>query len=677
MNRLKNETSPYLLQHANNPVDWHPWDDRAIETAKKENKPILLSIGYSSCHWCHVMAHESFENNSVAKLMNQHFVNIKVDREERPDLDRIYQLAHQILARKSGGWPLTMFIDPNDLLPFFGGTYFPPQASQQTPGFRDVLKGLAEAYGGKKKEMKDFKDQLSKALIETLGGGEPGDLDPQMVDRACGQIDSSFDDQRGGFSEAPKFPHPAGLELLADAACTDDQAQAERAYQMLDLTLAGIAHGGIFDHLGGGFFRYSTDADWTIPHFEKMLYDNGPLLSLYAARAAQTESAWFSSVAIRTADWLVNEMQLPAGGFCTSLDADSDGAEGKYYVWGKKEIEDTVGDAYDAFADTFGLNGSANFEKQWHLRLSAPAADAPVLAEDPTANLETARRHLLEVRAARPAPGRDDKVLVSWNALAIRGLADTAIQLGKNDYADAATRAVDYIRDVHWKDGRLFATSRDGEAKHAAYLDDYAYLLDALLVLLAARWRDTDLSFAIELADQLLQQFEDPEHGGFFFTASDQETVLQRPRAFSDDSMPSGNGVAARALLELGFLIGETRYYDAAVRTLKAGMSAAGRWPSAHSTLMRALRDHTAPPPRVVLRTRAGADTQAFTDHVKRSLSARARCYTIPDDADALPGLLSERKAEPDAPVTAYFCNGHQCSAPTTDAEAFAASLEN
>ena len=674
MNRLDKQTSPYLLQHADNPVHWHPWDDEALALARKEKKPILLSIGYSSCHWCHVMAHESFENKAIAKLMNDNYINIKVDREERPDLDRIYQLAHQMLNRKSGGWPLTMFLDPEDHLPFFGGTYFPPQPSGQNPGFKDILKGIADGFGSNKKQMEEFKERFQAAISDALSGGEPGSLDVQMVDRACAQIDSSFDEKRGGFSEAPKFPHPAGLELLADAISNDDQKQSERAQHMLDLTLAGIAHGGVFDHLGGGFFRYSTDGDWTIPHFEKMLYDNGPLLSLYAQRAAQTGSGWFRAVAVQTADWMIRDMQLDAGGFCSSVDADSDGGEGSFYIWEKAEIADVLGDDFDAFGAMYGLEKKANFEKRWHLRLAAPDAANPVLAEDPAVTMESARQRLLEVRNTRPAPSRDDKVIVSWNALAIRGLADAAINLGVADYAQAAQRAVDYIREVHWKDGRLLCTSRNGEARHRAYLDDYAYLIDALLTLLAAEWRDEDLTFAISLADALLEWFEDDKRGGFYFTAHDHEKLLERPRAFSDDSMPSGNGVAARALLELGFLVGDSRYTDAGERTLKAGITTAERWPSAHSVLMRGLLDHSAPPPRVILRG-SSSDAQTYLDAAVKALSARRRCYVIPPESQELPGLLKERKAEPGSAVTAYFCSGHECSLPATSSESFEQTL--
>ncbi|MGR8919748.1 MAG: thioredoxin domain-containing protein [Gammaproteobacteria bacterium] len=675
MNRLKSATSPYLQQHADNPVDWHPWDAEALALAKKENKPILLSIGYSACHWCHVMAHESFENRSIAKLMNKYFVNIKVDREERPDLDRIYQVAHQMLTRQGGGWPLTMFLDPQDHLPIYGGTYFPPQARQGKPGFGDVLKGIGESYGSEKEKMKDFKAQLETALGQALGGGDPAEPDPQMFERACGQIDASFDAKRGGFSEAPKFPHTPGLELLEDAAASDEPAKAERAAEMLDLTLAAMASGGIYDQLGGGFFRYSVDGDWTIPHFEKMLYDNGPLLSLYARRAAATGSPRFREVASETADWMLREMQLEAGGLCSSLDADSEGEEGRFYVWERDEVSELLGESYERFAAQYGLADKANFEKRWHLRLPPPAAAIEAMQATPGADFATERARLLEARDGRTRPGRDDKVLTSWNALAIRGLADAGAALGRDDLLDAAARAVDYLRETHWQEGRLLATSRDGKAQLKAYLDDHVFLVDALLVLLSARWRTADLEFAIALADTLLAHFECAERGAFFFTADDHEKLIQRTRAFGDDAAPSGNGTAARVLLELGHLTGETRFIGAGERTLRAGMSDAGRWPSAHSSLMRALNDFTDPPARLVIRASDPEAATAWRDLAAARLDERARSYVIPAEAGELPGILAERRLAEGAALTAYLCRGATCSAPATTDAAFEQAL--
>ncbi|MEQ8662172.1 MAG: DUF255 domain-containing protein, partial [Gammaproteobacteria bacterium] len=370
MNRLGDQTSPFLLSHAADPVDWQPWDDEALALARREDKPILLSVGYSASHQCHVMARESFASSQVAALMNKHFVNILVDREERPDIDRFYQVTHGLLNRKPGGWPLTMFLDPNDCLPFFGGTYFPPQPRANAPGFRAVLKSLAKLYGEKNRRMEEFSSKFSAALGEILGGHPPQDLDATLVERACGQIDASFDADNGGFSSAPKYPHPAGLELLADACvCGANAEQQARAAHMLDFTLTAMSRGGLFDHLGGGFHRAATDATWTVPHFEKMLYDNGALLSVYAARAAATGSTWFAQTATRTADWLRDDMTLAGGGLATSLDADNADGEGRYYLWKKDEVEAVLGADGATFAASYGLDDKPNHDGHWLLRL--------------------------------------------------------------------------------------------------------------------------------------------------------------------------------------------------------------------------------------------------------------------------------------------------------------------
>jgi len=667
MNRLQGETSPYLLQHADDPVEWHPWDEEALKLARDENKPILLSIGYAACHSCQRMAHESFQSFNVAKMMNDDFINIKVDREERPDLDRIYQTAHGILTRKPGGWPLTMFLDPHDQLPFYGGTYFPPQARKDAPGFREVLRGMAKTYTTQYEKIQGFKTQFHDALKQTLGGGEPGELDSSLVDRACGQIDSSFDEQHGGFSSAPKFPHPAGLELLLDvAASADSDEKSKRALHMLDTTLLAMSHGGIYDHLGGGFFGFSVDADWTIPHFEKMLFDNGPLLSVYARRARQTNSPWLLRVANQTADWLLREMQLEHGGFATSLAADLDGQEGGFYLWRRDDIGTVLGDDYDAFAERYGLTKRPNFGAEWHLRLKQ-SSDTLALDENPVAGIESSIDALFAAREQREHPQRDDKVVVSWNALAIRGLADAGQQLEREDCVLAATGAVDYLQRVHWQQGRLLGVSRDGKAYLNAYLDDYAFLLDALLSLLAVRWRDADLAFVTALADAMLEHYEDTDKGGFFFTANDHESLLQRPKAFADETMPAGNAMAIRGLKELGGLLGDPRYLEAGERALLSGMTAADAWPSAHASLMRALLERTAPDVRIVLRYSSDDAVAPWLAVARTRLSGRARCYAVPSEADILP----QRSALDGAAVTAYVWRMNEADTVVTDPAEF------
>ncbi len=676
MNRLHDQTSPYLLQHANDPVEWHPWDDEALALAKENNKPILLSIGYAANHMCHVMARESFESHKVAQFMNEHFVNILVDRDERPDLDRIYQITQQILNRQPGGWPLTMFLDPNDQMPFFGGTYFAPQQTRKQPGFRNVLNGISTTYGTQNDKLKEFKTKLREALGQAPGGSVAGEFDITLMDRACGQIDSSFDERHGGFSEAPKLPHVAGLDMMIDAlACTDAQEKSKRLVHMIDFTLAAMSRGGLYDHLGGGFYGHSVDSKWTIPHFEKMLFDNGLLLSLYARRARQSDAPWFREVANQTADWLMREMQLDNGGFCAGLDADADGEEGQFYVWSSDEMRTILNDDYDVFAEHYGLKDRSNFGLRWHLRLAAPDPALSGAQENPSADLASARALLFNTREERVRPGRDDKVVTAWNALSIRGLADVGQQLGRPDCLAAATRAVDYLFRTHWQNGRLLASSRDGKAHLNAYLDDHAFLIDALLALLSARWRERDLTFAIALADTMIEHFADPEIGGFFFTSDDHENLIQRTKPFGDGALPSGNGIAVRGLMELGYLLGESRYLEAAERALRASMSDVERWPSAHATLMRALLDFTDPPPRVILRCSNETDASAWVTMAVERLSSRSRCYCVPSATTALPGLLASRSPSEGAAVTAYIYQGQQCSEPVTSLADFAKSL--
>ena len=677
MNRLGDQTSPYLLEHADNPVDWQPWDDEALALAKREQKPILLSIGYSANYFCRLMAHESFTSHQVAKLMNENFINIKVDREERPDLDRVYQTALQLLTRQRSNWPwpLTIFLDPDNQVPFFAGTYFPPQERHDAPGFRVVLKGISESYATKPEILKESETQLREALEDILGGGEPGELDPMLLERACGQIDSNFDEKYGGFSDAPKFPPHSGLEILFDVALdTEEEIKSKRASYLLDFTLNAMSRGGLYDHLGGGFFRNVIDANWTIPNFEKMLFDNGQLLSLFARRARQTGAPWLREVANRTADWILQEMQQDSGGLCASLNADTERDEGKYYTWTLDDIAAALGDDYDTFAAHYIHAKKPNFEGNWHLLLAAPQADLEDWQDNPVADLPSPAS-LLTLREKRDRPGRNEKILTAWNALGIRGLADIGRHSDRPDCIDAASRAVDYLYQANWQDSRLFVYSRDGKAHVNAYLDDYAFLIDALLVLLSARWRDSDLSFAIALADVLIEHFEDPDKGGFFFTANDSERLIQRQKTFVDDSLPSGNGTAVRALLELGRLICETRYIEAAERALRVGMTGADGWPSAHATLIRGLLDFKTPAPRVVLRCADPDAAAAWVSVAADKLSTRSRIYVIPNNAAHVPGAYGGCTAQESEAVTAYVCTGEQCGEALLDRDSFAAAL--
>jgi hypothetical protein len=680
-NALARETSPYLQQHADNPVEWFPWGPEALERARQEDKPILLSIGYSACHWCHVMAHESFEHTPTAAVMNRSFVNIKVDREERPDLDRIYQMAHHILTRRSGGWPLTMFLDPQDHTPFFGGTFFPRESRYGLPGFVQLLDKIAEVFQTQREGLQQQNASLRDALAQVFE--VPGDpnatITSQPLHEARENLGHNFDTEYGGFGAAPKFPHPTSLQrLLRHYAATGiNKKPDQEALNMALFTLRKMAQGGIYDHLGGGFARYSVDQYWMIPHFEKMLYDNGPLLSLYSEAWQLSGDPLFKQVAIETADWVLRDMQSPEGGFYSSLDADSEGEEGKFYVWDKDELQSLLNeDEYRVFAHYYGIEHGSNFEDKHHLYAHAELAELAqqlqLPAEQVQSFLNTARAKLLPVRNARVWPGRDEKILVSWNALMIKALAIAGTVLQRPDYIAAAERAVDFIRKTMCRDGRLLATYKDGRAHLNAYLDDYAFLIDALLQLLQARWRSEDLRIAIELADTLLRDFEDEENGGFFFTAHDHETLLQRAKPFADDALPAGNGVAALALARLGHLLGETRYLNASARTLSAGWLMALQSPSACTALLAAAEEYLNPPQIIILR---GNDPE-LDRWQARAVEAYAPgrfSVAIPTQEQDLPAGLAARVATDG--VVAYVCTGSQCLAPTNNFDDFAMEL--
>lgn len=676
-NRLTHETSPYLLQHAHNPVDWYPWGQEALERARRENKPILLSIGYSACHWCHVMAHESFEDSATADVMNTLFVNIKVDREERPDLDRIYQEAHRLLNRRGGGWPLTMVLAPDSHTPFFGGTYFPREARYGLPAFADLLQRIASAWQDQRDEIEAQNKSLLAALTVAPAQGGQAQLNATPLAAARQQLGSSFDERHGGFGAAPKFPHPPHIERLLRHHAYSSEPDAE-ALRMATATLKAMARGGIYDQLGGGFCRYAVDERWLIPHFEKMLYDNGLLLGLYAQAYALTKDDLFKRVAIETARWVVREMQASDGGYYSALDADSEGHEGKFYVWTREEVG-AVLDAqeYEVVAQGFGFDQAANFEDSaWHAYLAkdhASIARAFNMTEARVAEImELARSKLFTVRETRVRPGRDDKILTAWNALMIKGMALVGRLLSAPACTASAAYALDCIRATLWVDGRLLATSKDGRAHLPAYLDDYAFLLDALIEMLQARWRSSDLHFAIEVADAMLAHFSDKAGGGFFFTADDHEQLIQRPKPYGDDATPSGNGIAAQALGRLGHLLGEPRYLEAATRTLESAWGEIVRMPYAHGTLLSALEDHLSPPLMVILRGDSEA-MQPWVEYCRANYDLRRLCFAIPATEQELPGILAQQRA--DTGVTAYVCEGVTCSAPLKTQAALAASL--
>jgi hypothetical protein len=680
-NRLARETSPYLQQHADNPVDWYPWGEEAFQVARDTGKPVLLSVGYSACHWCHVMAHESFEDAATAALMNDLFVNIKVDREERPDVDKIYQTAHQLLTQRGGGWPLTMFLDGENQRPFFGGTYFPKEARYGMPAFGELLKNVAGYYTDKRDEVRSQSARLLEVFtkLEPAPAGPGTVLDATPLAAARATFEQTFDRDYGGFGSAPKFPHPTTIDRLLRhwrASANDAEPDIEALF-MATLTLTRMADGGLFDHVGGGFCRYSVDRYWQIPHFEKMLYDNGPLLALYAQAALATGDTLFADVANATADWMLADMQADNGGFFATRDADSEGHEGIYYLWRPDRVQELLGDDYEVFARRFGLNREANFEGQWHLAVRESIGDVATATgrreREVLSAIEAAKAILLEDRRKRIAPGRDEKQLTSWNALAIRGFAIAGRALERPDLVDAAARATEFLQTTLFVDGRLLASYKDGEARFPAYLDDHAFLLDALLELLQARWDTTHLVFAVQIAELMLTHFEDREDAAFFFTADDHEALIHRPKPLADEAVPSGNGIAAFALQRLGFLLGETRYLDAAERTLRASWRALSEYPHGHVSLLSSLEEYLDHPEIIVIR--GDADEIARWQHAAARLYAPRRLvFGISSDATDLPGALADRAAI-DGETVAYRCLGTHCEMPVTTWEALAAQL--
>jgi uncharacterized protein YyaL (SSP411 family) len=696
-NRLIHETSPYLQQHAHNPVDWYPWGPDALAKAKTEDKPILLSIGYSACHWCHVMEHESFEREDVAQVMNALFVNIKVDREERPDLDKIYQTAHQLLTGRPGGWPLNMFLTPTDHVPFFGGTYFPREPRYGMPAFTDILRQIAAVW----RERRHDVEQQNAALRDVFARLEPAAADVPLTvvpgQQAVIELKRQFDPRHGGFGGAPKFPHPTSLALLLRhwaRARLAGKADAE-ALHAVRHTLQQMAQGGLYDQLGGGFCRYSVDERWEIPHFEKMLYDNAQLLPLYVDAWHVTGDSLFRRVALETADWVMREMQSPDGGYYSTLDADSEGHEGKFYVWDAEEIRSVLApQEWNVVEPHYGLRGTPNFEGRWHLNVHAGVAELVQRLSRPAAEIESlldaARAKLLAVRARRVRPGRDEKILTGWNGMMIRGMAQAGRILDRPDCIASAERAFDFVRAQLWRDGRLLATYRDvevprepppgrptplagsrerpttktGKAHLNAYLDDYVHLIDGGLALLQARWRADDLDLVRALADAVLARFEDKTAGGFYFTSDDHEPLLARPKPAGDDAIPSGNGVAAQVLLQLGHLLGEARYLGAAERALTALAGAVAQHPSAHGALLLALDEYLNPPQTVVLRG-PGEALGTWQGRCHKHYAPGRLAVAIPAAASGLPGLLAERR--PLDGVTAYVCTGHTCQAPVTE----------
>ncbi len=676
-NRLANETSPYLLQHANNPVDWHPWGEVALAKARAEDKPILLSIGYSACHWCHVMEHESFEDEQIAGLMNQLFVNIKVDREERPDLDSIYMSAVQALTGR-GGWPMTMFLTP-DGAPFYGGTYFPPQDRGHMPGFPRVLRSVAEAYRTRRAEVGKSAEQLTAMLGRQVAPQASQYLAPELLDQALRALLPQFDMQEGGLGGAPKFPQPMALEFLLRSYRRTGSPEALAAAQ---LTLDKMACGGIYDQLGGGFHRYSVDAVWLVPHFEKMLYDNAQLARVYLQAYQVTGEPLFRRVVEETLEYVRCEMTDPGGGFYSTQDADSEGEEGKFFVWTPQEIEAVLG-GEDArlLCAYFDVTEQGNFEHHTILRVAASVeAVALTLGVDPAgaqAVIERGRRGLFEARERRVKPGRDEKVLTAWNGLMLRAFAEAAVALDRDDYREQARRNAEFVLANLRRDGRLLRTWKDGQAKLNGYLEDYACFADGLLSLYEATFDPRWLAEARSIADVMIEQFADDSAGGFYVTGKDHERLVSRPKDLFDNATPSGNSVAAEALLRLGLLSGQGLYREAAERVLRLLGVIAAQHPAAFGRLLCALDFYLGSPKEIAIVGQPdAADTASLTRTVfSRYAPNKVVAGCAPNAAPPDIPLLADRPAR-NGKATAYVCQNDVCQAPATTPEELARQLE-
>ncbi len=699
-NRLVNETSPYLLQHAYNPVDWYPWGPESLQRAKSEQRPIFLSIGYSACHWCHVMERESFEDAEIAALMNERFVNIKVDREERPDLDQIYMNAVVALSGH-GGWPMSVFLTP-ELKPYFGGTYWPPVSRMGMPGFRDVVIKAADAWQERRPIVENAADELTEMVVQMgvppVRSGRPG---AELLRQALSSLERAADPSHGGFGGAPKFPHPMDLRLLMRLS---RRFNSSEALEIARLSLNKMSAGGIYDHLGGGFHRYSTDARWLVPHFEKMLYDNALLVSAYLEAFQLTGNEDYARVVRETLDYVLREMTHraesggstagEAGGFFSTQDADSEGVEGKFFVWSEEEITALLGPE-DAriFNYCYDVTAPGNWDGHNILnrvKTHAQAARMLGLSENVLWEiLARCRKKLFEQRSTRVPPGRDDKILASWNGLMISAMAQAACVLGERRYAQAATAAAEFIlARMRTPEGRLLHVYKDGRARFPAYLDDYACLIDGLIDVWHATFDVRWIEAACTLADAMIAHFFDAEGGGFFFTADDHETLIARNKDVQDNATPSGNGMAACALLRLARLTGRSHYEEKAVGTLEAVSGLLAQAPLAGGQSLLAADFLLGPAYEIVVvpGTSAAHADQAVVEIYRRFLPnkvvlKRAPAQSGPRGSDAaipsvLPALLEGKTSAAGDDVTTYICRNGACQAPVHGSAALPQALD-
>lgn len=678
-NRLSKETSPYLLQHAHNPVDWFPWGDEAFEVARREQKPVLLSIGYSACHWCHVMEHESFENEAIAKVMNENFVNIKVDREERPDLDQIYMSAVQMMTHH-GGWPMTVFLTP-DGVPFYAGTYFPPEDRHNMPGFPRVLISVADAYRERPDDIQQTAVSVLGELKRTVAAAESsGPLTTELLDAAFEGIIKNYDSTNGGFGGAPKFPPAMTLEFLLH---TYYRTGNQQAIEIVRHTCRKMAEGGIYDQLGGGFHRYATDARWLVPHFEKMLYDNALLSRLYLHYYQVSGDSAARVIAEGILDYVVREMTDSAGGFYSTQDADSEGVEGKFFVWSKEEIEGLLGKQDAAlFAAYYNVTETGNFEGENILNvtrdLSEVANAANVSIEELSQTLTRARALLFTAREKRVKPARDEKILTAWNGLMLAAFAEAGAILQRPDYLEVAKNNAQFVLDNLRRDGLLLRTYKDGQAKLNAYLEDYSFFIDGLVTLFEASGELAWLQQALVLTEKMIDEFWDNEDGGFFFTGRSHEELIVRSKDFFDNATPAGNSVAAEVLLRIGLLTDTEDYQRRAAAILRLMASALERYPSGFGRLLCGLDFYLGTPKEIALIGEPGKiETQALRDSIWTPyLPNKVIAQTSSGNtkiAEIVPLLRDRPQLEGKA--TVYVCEHFTCKKPTSSVEELASQL--
>jgi uncharacterized protein len=672
MNRLQHETSPYLAQHQDNPVDWYPWGEEALQKARAEDKPILLSVGYSACHWCHVMAHESFEHEPTAQMMNELFVNIKVDREERPDVDNIYMQAVQMLTGH-GGWPMTVFLLP-DGRPFYGGTYYPLEPRMGMPSFRQILAGVHDAYVNRRDEVEQAAGNLHQALdrsIMGIGGDEEG-LNEDLLAAAVSGFAQSFDQANGGFEGAPKFPQPMNLEFLLRAYVRTGD---ENTLHIVTHTLRKMARGGIYDQVGGGFARYSVDALWLVPHFEKMLYDNAQLSRLYLHAWQVTGDDFFRQIAEEVYDYVLREMTAPEGGFYSATDADSEGEEGKFFVWSYDELEELLGEDAGIAIEYWGVTRGGNFEG--HNILYVPNDDEvaaerlELSADELRAKIAAIKDTLYAARTQRVPPGLDDKILTSWNGLMLASLAEAAHVLEREGYYQAAIRSGEFLLDAMLVDGdRLLRTHKDGQSKINGYLEDYANMIDALLELYQMTFDERWFAAARDLAERALAHFR-AEEGGFFDTSDDHEALIVRPRNVQDNAVPSGNSMIARQLIRLAAYTGDIRYDQAARQTLRLLTGALRQYPQAFGEALNAVDMLVGGVLEVAVVGDPNAeDTRELLDVLRETYRPNVILALAPDDVpgEAAIPLLSYRTRR-DGQPTVYVCRNFACQMPVTTSD--------